>query len=60
MTFNVGDLVRYHNAYLKETRYGVVTATGTIGLQWVRIDFGDGESSTHFVEQYPNDIEKIS
>ena len=57
MTFNVGDLVKYHNAYLGEIRYGVITATGTIGLQWVRIDFADGESSMLFDT---DDVEKIA
>lgn len=57
MTFNVGDLVKYYNAYLEETRYGVVTATGTIGLQWVRIDFADGETEM-FLDT--DDIEKIA
>ena len=57
MIFNVGDLVKYHNAYLGEIRYGVITATGTIGLQWVRIDFADGESSMLFDT---DDVEKIA
>ena len=57
MTFNVGDLVKYYNAYLEETRYGVVTATGTIGLQWVRIDFADGGSSMFFDT---DDIERLA
>ena len=57
MTLNVGDLVRYHNAYLEQTRYGIVVATGTIGLQWVSIHFTDGESEM-FLDT--DDIEKIA
>ena len=56
-TFKVGDLVKYYNAYLEDTRYGVVTAVGTIGLQWLRIDFADGLTSMFFDT---DDIEKIA
>ena len=55
MTFKVGDLVKYHNAYLQETRYGVVTAKGTIGLPYLMINFGKGDEPFFDVD----DIEKI-
>ena len=57
MTFKVGDLVKYYNAYLEQTRYGIVVATGTIGLQWVNIHFTDGETEM-FLDT--DDIEKIA
>ena len=55
MTFNVGDLVKYHNAYLEETRYGIVTGTGTIGLPYLVINFGNGDEPFFDTD----DIEKI-
>ena len=42
-TFKVGDLVKYYNAYLEETRYGIVTGTGTMGLPYLVINFGTGD-----------------
>ena len=57
MTFNVGDLVKYYNAYLEVTRYGIVVAEGTLGLQWIRIQYADGESEM-FLDT--DDIEKIA
>ena len=55
MTFNVGDLVRCYNAYLEETRYGIVTGTGTIGLPYLVINFGNGDEPFFDTD----DIEKI-
>ena len=55
MTFNVGDLVKYYNAYLEEIRYGIVTATGTIGLPYLMINFGNGDEPFFDVDE----IEKI-
>ena len=45
MTFNVGDLVKYHNAYLEETRYGVVVDIGTLGMVYIVVNFGNGDET---------------
>ena len=55
MPLKVGDLVKYHNAYLQETRYGVVTAKGTMGLPYLMINFGKGDEPFFDVDE----IEKI-
>tara|TARA_R100000234_G_C4901184_1_gene135690 strand:- start:123 stop:293 length:171 start_codon:yes stop_codon:yes gene_type:complete len=55
MTFNVGDLVKYYNAYLEETRYGIVTWAGTIGLPCLMINFGNGDEPFFDADE----IEKI-
>ena len=45
MRFNVGDLVKYHNAYLEETRYGIVVDIGTLGMVYLVVNFGNGDET---------------
>ena len=52
MTFNVGDLVKWHNAYLEETRYGIVVNKGTIGLPYLMVNFGDGDEPFFDVDEF--------
>jgi hypothetical protein len=41
----IGDLVRYHNAYLEETRYGIIVDIGTLGMVYIVVNFGNGNES---------------
>ena len=45
MTFNVGDLVKYYNAYFDLTRYGIVVGIGSLGLPYLVVNFGDGDET---------------